>query len=150
MILERDGHKYRIDLLARTVLEVEAAPDGNGDQPPAGRRPAPFTAATAEGEAIFKKHCVRCHGPDEKGEAAVGTPDFTDPKCQASLTDEELIATITNGRKGTIMPAWKGPVVAARDYGGRVICPLPGRPEVGPGRRRHGPGSGGGRREEVQ
>jgi mono/diheme cytochrome c family protein len=64
-------------------------------------------AAGPDGHAIFKDHCTGCHGDDGKGISTVGTPDFTDLKVQASVTDEEIIDTITNGRKGTIMPAWK-------------------------------------------
>jgi mono/diheme cytochrome c family protein len=51
-------------------------------------------------------------GEDGKGKAAAGTPDFTSPKIQASRTDEDIITTITNGRSGTIMPAWKGKMTA--------------------------------------
>jgi mono/diheme cytochrome c family protein len=65
-------------------------------------------AAEPSGSAIFKEHCTACHGDDGKGNSAVGTPDFTSAKIQNSLTDQEIITTITDGRKGTIMPAWKG------------------------------------------
>lgn len=75
--------------------------------------PTAALAATATGgEAIFKEHCSPCHGQDGKGNAAVGTPDFTNPKIQASLTDQDIITIITNGKKGTIMPAWKGQLSA--------------------------------------
>ena len=47
-----------------------------------------------------------CHGEDGKGYPALKTPDFTDPKVQASLTDEEMTETIKNGKKGTAMPAF--------------------------------------------
>jgi cytochrome c oxidase cbb3-type subunit 3 len=62
----------------------------------------------ADGEAVFKSRCTGCHGDKGKGNAALGTPDFSNPKTLASLTDAQVIDTITNGRKGTIMPAWKG------------------------------------------
>jgi cbb3-type cytochrome c oxidase subunit III len=65
-------------------------------------------AAAPNGEAIFKEHCTHCHGEDGKGKLAVGKPDFTNAKTQDSLTDEEIIGTITNGRKKILMPAWKG------------------------------------------
>ncbi len=64
--------------------------------------------AGADGEAVFKARCVACHGNDGKGQAAIGTPDFTSPKTLSGLSDADIIDTITNGRKGTIMPAWKG------------------------------------------
>ena len=64
--------------------------------------------AAAEGDAVFKARCTGCHGSDGKGKSAIGTPDFTTAKIQSSISDADIIDTITNGRKGTIMPAWKG------------------------------------------
>jgi len=57
-----------------------------------------------DGGDLFKQKCSMCHGADGKGYSALKTPDFTDPKVQASLTDEEITATIKNGKKGTAMP----------------------------------------------
>jgi cytochrome c oxidase cbb3-type subunit 3 len=57
-----------------------------------------------DGGDLFKQKCSMCHGADGKGFAALKTPDFTDPKVQASLTDKEIIETIKNGKKGTAMP----------------------------------------------
>src|SRR5207248_7644457 len=34
------------------------------------------------------------------------TPNFTDPKLQATLTEDLVITTIKKGRPGTAMPAW--------------------------------------------
>ena len=62
----------------------------------------------AEGDSVFKARCTACHGPDGKGKAAIGTPDFTSVKTLSGLTDADVIDTVTNGKKGTIMPAWKG------------------------------------------
>jgi len=62
----------------------------------------------ADGDALFKGRCTGCHGSDGKGKAAIGTPDFTTAKTQSGISDADIIETITNGRKGTIMPAWKG------------------------------------------
>ena len=67
-----------------------------------------FSLVAADGDAVFKARCAACHGSDGKGNQAIGTPDFTSPKTQSSLSDADMIDTITNGRKGTIMPAWKG------------------------------------------
>jgi cbb3-type cytochrome c oxidase subunit III len=63
--------------------------------------PAPDNAGD-----LFKQKCSMCHGVDGKGYPALKTPDFTDPKVQASLTDKEIVETIKNGRKGTAMPAF--------------------------------------------
>jgi cytochrome c oxidase cbb3-type subunit 3 len=44
-----------------------------------------------------------CHGADGKGLPALKTPDFTDPKWQASTKDKEIREVIKNGKKGTMM-----------------------------------------------
>ena len=59
-----------------------------------------------DGADLFKQKCSMCHGVDGKGFSALKTPDFTDPKVQASLTDKEILDTIKNGKKGTAMPAF--------------------------------------------
>ena len=51
---------------------------------------------------IFKNECQKCHGRDGKGSKRgkkLGAPDFTDVEWQASVTDEQLIASITDGKK---------------------------------------------------
>lgn len=58
------------------------------------------------GEAIFKKNCMMCHGADGKGFAALKTPDFTSPKWQASRTDKQIREVIKNGKKDTAMAAF--------------------------------------------
>ncbi|HQR41011.1 MAG TPA: c-type cytochrome [Blastocatellia bacterium] len=61
--------------------------------------------ATAQSAArIFASKCAGCHAPDGTGNIA-GTPNFTDAAWQAGVTDEQLTASITNG-KGKVMPAW--------------------------------------------
>jgi len=69
-----------------------------------------FQAAVpaADGAAIFKNNCVICHGPEGKGYPALKTPNFTDPKWQASAKDKEMKEVIKNGKKGTAMPAFSG------------------------------------------
>jgi cbb3-type cytochrome c oxidase subunit III len=66
----------------------------------AGPAPAP------DGGDLFKKKCSMCHGVDGKGYSALNTPDFTDPKFQASMTDKEIVDVIKNGKKDTPMPAF--------------------------------------------
>jgi cytochrome c oxidase cbb3-type subunit 3 len=67
-----------------------------------------FALGAADGDAVFKERCTGCHGSDAKGRSAIGTPDFTSAKTLSGIPDADVIATISNGRKGTIMPAWKG------------------------------------------
>jgi mono/diheme cytochrome c family protein len=58
----------------------------------------------ADGGDLFKHKCAMCHGADGKGYSALKTPDFTDPKVQASMTDEEITHVIKSGKKDTQMP----------------------------------------------
>jgi cbb3-type cytochrome c oxidase subunit III len=60
----------------------------------------------SDGGELFKGKCSMCHAPDGKGYSALKTPDFTDPKVQASLTDKEIKDAIKNGKEGTAMPAF--------------------------------------------
>lgn len=62
----------------------------------------------ADGDAVFKARCTGCHGSDGRGKSAIGTPDFTSAKTLSGFSDADMVDTITNGRKGTIMPAWRG------------------------------------------
>lgn len=64
--------------------------------------------SAADGADIYKSKCSMCHGADGKGFAAIHTPDFTDPKVQASISDKQMEEIINNGKKGTAMPAFKG------------------------------------------
>lgn len=65
-------------------------------------------APPPDAAAIFKQNCSMCHRVDGKGFPALKTPDFTDPKWQASQKDKDLEEAIKNGRKGTPMPAFSG------------------------------------------
>lgn len=104
--LYRDGKRYLVDLVAHTIQENEARSEvpGSMSKVEAGRA---LLAGQADGASVFKRNCVMCHGPDGKGVAAFKTPDFTDPKLQTSLTDEQILETIKNGKKGTVMPPWR-------------------------------------------
>ena len=64
--------------------------------------------AAPDGKAVFQQKCSMCHGMDGKGYPALKTPDFTDPKVQAAVTDAQMIDIIKNGKKGTAMPPWDG------------------------------------------
>ena|SRR5688572_28678864 len=60
------------------------------------------------GGAAFARICAGCHGPTGKGNVRVGFAvpprDLTDPAFQESLTDEQILTTLKNG-KGQ-MPAF--------------------------------------------
>src|SRR5882724_9840973 len=55
------------------------------------------TSVQADGAAVFKSRCIKCHGADGKGKPDF-TPDFTDAKWQSSHKDEEITQTITDGK----------------------------------------------------
>jgi cbb3-type cytochrome c oxidase subunit III len=63
-------------------------------------------ADTPDGAAVYKQKCQMCHGADGKGYPAIKTPDLTDPKWQASVSDKQMTEVIKNGKKGTPMPAF--------------------------------------------
>jgi cbb3-type cytochrome c oxidase subunit III len=65
-------------------------------------------APVSDGAALFQQKCAMCHGADGKGFAAIKTPDFTDPKWQASVMDKEIAEVIKTGKKATPMPAFGG------------------------------------------
>ncbi len=92
--IERGGRKYLVDLNERTIRESAAAATSAGADP--------------GGKAIFQANCATCHGAGGKGKPEFKTPDFTDPKVQASFTDDQIVSTIKNGKKGTAMPSWSG------------------------------------------
>ncbi len=97
-VLTKDGKKYLIDVANKTVKEIgtQASATGalSGD---AGKMAA----------ALFEKNCAACHGPNGKGNKAIGTPNFTDPAFQRSKSASEIQSAIQKG-KGNIMPAWSG------------------------------------------
>lgn len=60
----------------------------------------------AEGKNVFQTNCIGCHGPDGKGNQAVGAPNLTDNIWLYGGSEATVIQSITNGRNGR-MPAWK-------------------------------------------
>jgi len=72
---------------------------------------APTTAALADGQKIYGKHCENCHGEkgDGKGQKAAelstAPTDFTDAQKMSGVTDGEFFWQITKGRHP--MPAFE-------------------------------------------
>jgi mono/diheme cytochrome c family protein len=69
----------------------------------------------AAGKALYQRSCAMCHGPDAV--PAGGIPDLR--KFRGS--DPEFLATVREGRPGTIMPSMKQAlsdeeIVKIRDY----------------------------------
>lgn len=58
------------------------------------------------GKQVYGKNCAACHGKDGKG-MMPKMPDFSKGD-RMDKADNDLVASIGGGVKGTIMPAWKG------------------------------------------
>ncbi len=110
LILDRDGKKYLVDLSSRTIHEADPMPAQGAPSLQERRAESPSLPPTSllEGSKVFGERCFACHGADGKGIKGVGTPNFTDPQLQASLTDEKILTTIREGKTNTLMPAWAG------------------------------------------
>jgi mono/diheme cytochrome c family protein len=56
-----------------------------------------------EAKVNWDKNCAACHGKEGKGDTKMGQKlearDFTDPKVQAALKDEEMSKAIKEGLK---------------------------------------------------
>jgi cytochrome c6 len=65
-------------------------------------------------QTLYDKECSRCHGKDGKGNTTMGkktgAKDYTDPKVQAEMSDEEAFKSIKHGMKDkagkTLMKAY--------------------------------------------
>ncbi len=53
--------------------------------------------AIDDGEQIYREHCIICHG-----KAGGRGPDLF----AVTLTDEDFLETVLNGRPGTVMPSF--------------------------------------------
>lgn len=57
----------------------------------------------ADATANYKQHCAKCHGDDGKGNTRagqrLGARDYSDPKVQASVKDQEFAKAIKDGYK---------------------------------------------------
>lgn len=65
--------------------------------------------ASAAGRAapIYAQQCVTCHGPDGKGNRALGAPNLTDQEWLFGGEPGDIRQTIYNARNAH-MPAWQG------------------------------------------
>ncbi len=64
-------------------------------------------AASERGAKIFADNCTPCHGPDGKGNQALGAPNLTD-ELWLYAGDKATIANTVRGGRGGVMPAWAG------------------------------------------
>ena len=72
-----------------------------------------YPANLETGRDIFYKHCQACHGDKGDGKtfaANVLNPppkNFTAEQSKKELTEERMIQSVTEGRKGTAMMPWE-------------------------------------------
>ncbi|NLH74493.1 MAG: cytochrome c [Verrucomicrobia bacterium] len=63
----------------------------------------PIVVNSADAAANYRQHCSKCHGEDGRGKTKagqrLGARDYTDPKVQASVSDEAIAKSITQGYK---------------------------------------------------
>ena len=64
---------------------------------------AVVTVSAADVKDNWDKACAKCHGADGKGDTKMGkkveVKDFTDPKYQESMKDEDMFKAIKEGVK---------------------------------------------------
>jgi mono/diheme cytochrome c family protein len=100
-------------ILALTCLTVVSAAQA---KPAQGQKPAAATATPASienGAALFKRHCVMCHGATGLGDGPAAKtlkgklPSLADKIVMSKLTDAQIHETITTGKKTEVgnMPA---------------------------------------------
>lgn len=61
--------------------------------------------STPEGQQVFAQNCAACHGPDAKGQQAMGAPDLTNAIWLYRGSLDGIVAQINHPRLG-MMPAW--------------------------------------------
>jgi len=66
-------------------------------------------ALSEAGKARFITICAACHGPEGKGNIAIGAPNLTDSIWLYGSTLDDIRTSIRDGRSGK-MPAW-GPII---------------------------------------
>jgi mono/diheme cytochrome c family protein len=94
-------------VLALALLLAQIACSSPAPVPP---RAGQVAADVPPAALTFSQRCSQCHGADGRGQTGFGremkVPDFTSEAWQASITDEQILHTITYGKKGKSMAAF--------------------------------------------
>ncbi|MBI4516155.1 MAG: c-type cytochrome [Deltaproteobacteria bacterium] len=73
----------------------------------------PEAPSAARGAAVFREHCVACHGARGDGQGPEAArlerkpADFTDPQFMRGETPYDFFHVISAGKRGAAMPAWQ-------------------------------------------
>jgi len=62
------------------------------------------SAVAAKGAEKYQQLCIACHGPQGKGNTAMGAPDLTDRTWLHGGSQKTVMASIANGRQGSMPP----------------------------------------------
>jgi mono/diheme cytochrome c family protein/uncharacterized membrane protein len=96
----------------RTPMHAQDVPSGSVDANH-GREPSPAVSGAPAERELFRQNCAKCHtenGTGSRPEGRVpGIPDFTKAAWQDRRTDEQLEASILDG-KGSDMPPHRGDI----------------------------------------
>jgi mono/diheme cytochrome c family protein len=84
-----------------------------GQAKPAAATQAASPESITNGAALFKRHCVMCHGATGQGDGPAAKnlkgklPNLSDKATMSKVTDEQIHEIVTNGKKSEIgnMPA---------------------------------------------
>lgn len=89
----------------------------------AGEQGKPATKAKRTGAVIYHDYCSVCHGDKGDGQSrargsfVVPPRDYTTPEAAIKLSRERMIHSVTYGREGTAMTAWRTELTAAEIEG---------------------------------
>ncbi len=65
-------------------------------------------ASDIDGQGLYTRHCVLCHGDDGSGKTdlgeGLGARDFNDKEFQDGIADEQIVEQIANGTEDKMMP----------------------------------------------
>lgn len=112
-MLRKNHHlKIYIIFVTTTLLVINTFAENNWNVPEDKKAKNSYIrfdkATTSQGEAIYNKNCVSCHGNPEKGNSLKSLspipPDLSSSNSQ-QFTDGELFYILTTGR--LIMPSFK-------------------------------------------
>lgn len=82
-----------------------------GQAAPEAAPVAELRAGNAEkGGKVYGTYCVGCHGADGKANGGTTGASFVDDPTRLAKSDAELMASIADGKTGSlgVMPPWKG------------------------------------------